>query len=133
MVAKVWSFIRGSTCWYRIQRELDVSVTRFSFLVCGFGRGVVGGKTGREEMKKFWKGLPIWLKVLLLAMLPIINYGISLLWGYHCKASGRWVGDCAIDSFLLFLLMNVITLLLAAAAAFWFLIGRWLKSKKRGR
>jgi len=85
-------------------------------------------------MKKSWRTLPIWVKGgLLLVILPIVNYGIGTMWFLLCRASGRWVGDCSIDAFLLFLLMNIVTLLLAAAAAFWFLMGRWIKSKKRGR
>lgn len=58
---------------------------------------------GEEEMKKFW-ALPIWFRGgLLLAMLPIINYGISLLVFFRCKASGAFIGDCSVGSFLLLL------------------------------
>lgn len=94
-------------------------------------------------MKKFWEALPIWLKWgLLLAMVPIINYGISLLWFFRCKASGGWVGDCSVDAFVLFFpslisvfiadsifhfgdvfILNTQVELLVTAVIIWFLMG----------
>lgn len=95
----------------------------------------------KEDMKKFWKGLPIWFKGgLLLAMLPVINYGITRLAFSRCVASGGW--DCSVGAFVLFFpslipvfiadsifhfgdvfILNTQVELLVTAVIIWFLMG----------